>query len=97
MPNRWAAGAAWSAIPFWLRAPVSDVRQLCQARRAGARYAGVVRSLVVRNARRARRDRVLGVVLIEARCARVVPCRCGTLMLAAGQRLLNVVGSARGS
>jgi hypothetical protein len=49
-------------------------RSLCQARRAGARGAGVIRALVVRIARRAERDRVLGVVLIEARYAGVVLC-----------------------
>jgi hypothetical protein len=63
-------------------------RRLCQTRRAGARCAGVVRRPVVRIACCAKRDRVVGVVGLKARCASVVPCRCGTLMLAAGQRQL---------
>jgi hypothetical protein len=53
---------------------------LCQARRAGARCASVVRSPVVRIARGGQRDRVLGVIQIEARCAGVVSCRCGARM-----------------
>jgi len=57
-----------------------------QARRAQARCAGVVRRLVVRIARCVRPDRVLGVVLIEARCAGVVLSQCGAVMRAADQR-----------
>jgi hypothetical protein len=50
-----------------------------------ARCAGVVRRLVVLLARRALRDRVLGVIPIEARCAGVILWRCGAVMRAAGQ------------
>ena len=57
-----------------------------QARRAQARCAGVVRRLVVRIARCVRPDRVLGVVLIEARCAGVVLSQCGAVRRAADQR-----------
>jgi hypothetical protein len=46
----------------------------------------VVRALVVLLARRARRDRVLDVVLIQARYASVILSRCGTAMPGAGQR-----------
>ena len=60
-------------------------RRLCQGRRAGARCAGVVRPPVVRNARCAQPDRVLGVVLMEARGAGVIACRCGTRMPGAGE------------
>ncbi len=55
-------------------------RRLCQARCARARCAGVIRWPVVRIARYAARDRVLGVVQIKARRASVVPCRCGARM-----------------
>ena len=61
-------------------------RPLCQARRASARCAGVVRSPVVRSARSAERDCVLDVVLIEARCGGVRTCRRGALMPAAIER-----------
>jgi hypothetical protein len=40
----------------------------------------------VRIARRAKCDRVLGVVQLKARCASVIACRCGTLMRAVGER-----------
>ena len=58
----------------------------CQARRAGARYAGVVRSPVVLIARCAQRDRVLGVIPSSARCAGVIACRRGADMRAASER-----------
>src|SRR6266487_3997556 len=61
-------------------------RLLCQARRAGARCAGVVQRLVVRRARCAERDRMLGVIPLKARRAGVVLCQCGAVMRAAGQR-----------
>jgi len=47
---------------------------------------GVVRRLVVRSARYGQRDRVLGVIPIEARCAGVIPCWCSAVMRAAGER-----------
>jgi hypothetical protein len=59
---------------------------LCQARRADARCAGVVRTPVVRSARYAGLDRVLGVVLASARRADVVPCGCGAVMPGADER-----------
>jgi hypothetical protein len=61
-------------------------RSSCQARRASARCAGVVGMLVVRYARCAQRDRVLGVVQIEARCASVIACQCGAVMPGAAER-----------
>ena len=51
-----------------------------------ARYAGVVRWLVVLSACRARRDRVCGVVPSNARYAGVIACWCGAVMRQACQR-----------
>ena len=81
----------WGSV---VRTPVFDgeesvairERWLCQARRADARYASVVRSPVVRIARYAERDPVLGVVQIKARCAGVISCRRGAAMRAAAER-----------
>ena len=55
-------------------------------RRPDGIMTGVVRALVVLRARRATRDRVLGVAPISARYAGVVPCPCGAVMRAAGER-----------
>ena len=79
--HRWAAGAAWSAIPCWSPESVSDVHARCASLVVLiARCAGVVRWRVVRIARRARRDRVLGVIPPSARYAGVIACRCGAVM-----------------
>jgi hypothetical protein len=79
----------WGSVvgtPFLVPcAGLGCARRLCQGRRAGARCAGVVRPPVVRNARCAQPDRVLGVVLMEARGAGVIACRCGTRMPGAGE------------
>ena len=55
-------------------------------RGALARGAGVVRWPVVRNARRAERDRVRGVVSSNARGAGVIACRSGAVMRGASER-----------
>ncbi len=56
------------------------------ARRAVARCAGVVRAFVVLLARCALRDRVLGVVPLNARYAGVISCRGGAFMPGAHER-----------
>jgi hypothetical protein len=98
MPIRWAAGAAWSTFLFDGDESILDERAGC-ARLVvrSARYAGVVRSLVVLLARRALRDRVLGVIPIEARCAGVVACQCGAVMPGAHERWLPARPTRRSS
>ncbi len=75
-----------------------------------ARYAGVVRALVVRTARCVRSDFMRNVAPIRARCAardrvrnvvqltgsscRVALCRCGTLMRVASNRRLRAAEPA---
>jgi hypothetical protein len=51
----------------------------------------------VLKARDAQPDRMLEVVQVKARCANVVLCRCGTLMLGAGQRHLPARPTRRSS
>ena len=85
--DRWAAGAVWSANPFRSYTWVADVHAGCASLVVLALVVqGVVRRLVVRSARYGQRDRVLGVIPIEARCAGVIPCWCGAVMRGARER-----------
>jgi hypothetical protein len=76
----------WGSVvgnPILVPCAILDEKPVVQR----ARYAGVVQWPVVLKARRAERERVLGVVLIKARCAGVILCWCGAVMPPAGERL----------